>query len=163
MLGIVTNLSHKQRTFLLMYLQHGNATQAAREAGYASPEKQGPRLCKNPKIQEVIADYFREQEMAAVEVVARLSAQARAGYAAYLQNDGSVDLAGMIADGLGHLVKGTKETQWGLQVEFYDAQSALVHVGRYHGLFKDRQEHLFPDGQPITVIEVVKPDDDDAV
>jgi hypothetical protein len=123
---------------VLEYLRHGNARKAAESQGYAHPDKAGPRLSKNPKIVAAIEDHFRTQEMTAFEVVARLSDQARAMYALYFQPDGSVDLEGMIADGKAHLIKKIYYSNGSRVVEFYDAQSALVHVGRYHGLFTDR-------------------------
>ena len=37
-------LTPKRRAFVLAYVRTGNATEAAREAGYAHPHSQGPRL-----------------------------------------------------------------------------------------------------------------------
>lgn len=71
------------------------------------------------------------------EVLLRLAEQARAEYSAYLQIDGTVDLARLLQDGKGHLIKGIKETAHGRTIEFYDGQAALVHLGKHHGLFKD--------------------------
>lgn len=133
--GVVSSLSAMQRTFLVEYLLTGNATRAAEAAGYTHPDKQGPRLRHNDKIQAAIDEYFHRQEMSAGEVIARLSQQAKAEYADYINADGSVDLARLKNDGLMHLVRGTKPTQYGLVVEFYDAHTALVDVARYHGLF----------------------------
>jgi len=80
--------------------------------------------------------------MGADEVLTRLAQQARAEYADYLRPDGTVDLARMLADGKGHLIKGTKwDNRSGkLTVEFYDAQAALVHLGKHLGIFKESQE-----------------------
>lgn len=146
----ITNLTVMQRQFLVHYLLHGNATQAAEAAGYAHPGKQGSRLRRSRRITAAINEYFRAQELGAAEMVARLSQQARAGYADYLEPDGSVDLAGLLAAGLGHLVKGVRETKYGRQIEFYDAQTALVQIGRYHGLFTDRVDHT-SDGEPLRI------------
>jgi hypothetical protein len=76
--------------------------------------------------------------MSADEVLDRLSQQGRAEYSAYFDEDGAVDLKALLAAGKGHLVKGTKPTKYGLEVEFYDAQTALVQLGRKHGLFQDK-------------------------
>ena len=69
---------------------------------------------------------------------------ARAGvlelYAPYIDTTPFVDLDAMRRDGMMHLVKGIKNTKDGLQVEFYDAQSALVHIGKNHALFTDKTE-----------------------
>jgi len=79
--------------------------------------------------------------MGADEVLVRLAQQARAEYADYLRPDGTVDLEQMLADGKGHLIKGTKwDNRSGkLTVEFYDAQAALVHIGKHLGIFKEMQ------------------------
>ena len=143
-----------QRTFVLDYLRHGNATKAAKAAGYAHPGKAGAKLRSNRKIQDAIRDYFREQEMTAIEVVARLSQQARAEYAPYLRADGTVDLQQMIEDGKAHLIKRYGYSTTGnLTVEFYDAQTALIQVGRYHKIFTDGIEHH--GAVPIQYIESV--------
>lgn len=61
-------------------------------------------------------------------------------YAPYILNGGYVDLAALEREGKMHLVKGIKNTKDGLVVEFYDAQAALVHIGKYHALFTEKQE-----------------------
>ncbi len=136
----VSTLSPKERLFLINYLAGESQTSAARIAGYANPDKQGSRLANTPKMKAAIDEVLTAQEMPKRKVVARLSQQAEAAYAPYLKSErgrGYSDLDALIADGLGHLIKGFKETQWGQAVEFYDAQTALVHMGRYHGLFTD--------------------------
>lgn len=60
-----------------------------------------------------------------------------------------VDVEGLINDGKSHLIKGVKHTPNGINVEFYDAQSALVHVGRHHKLFTDKSEITGKDGEPL--------------
>jgi len=54
-----------------------------------------------------------------------------------LDSRGSVDLETMKLDGKMHLVKKVKPTKYGLEVEFHDAQTALVNIGRHHKLFTD--------------------------
>ena len=151
--GSVTGLSRMMRVFLIEYLVHGNATKAAETAGYANPSQQGSRLTRNKKILAAIDQYFHAQELTAAQVIARLSEQARAAYSDYLNGDGTVDLAEMKRVEMMHLVKAVRPTAHGLVVEFYDAQTALVHVGRYHGLFTDKVEQLV-DVKPIQFIEV---------
>lgn len=62
-------------------------------------------------------------------------------YAPYIINTAYVDLDAMRRDDMMHLVKGIKHTKEGLQVEFYDAQSALQLIGKHHALFTDRTEN----------------------
>jgi phage terminase small subunit len=47
-------LTPKQRVFVLAYLEDLNATDAARRAGYAHPNKQGPRMLVNVGISNAI-------------------------------------------------------------------------------------------------------------
>lgn len=71
-----------------------------------------------------------------------------------------VDVESMIADDKVHLIKGVKHTPNGINIEFYDAQSALVHVGRHHKLFTDKSEVTGKDGEPlIKGYAIVSPDD----
>ena len=135
-------LTRKQRAWLEEYLRSWNATEAARRAGYATPRQAGAKLVSKAVIQESIQTRLAEMKMSTDEVLTRLAQQARAEYADYLQPDGTVDLALMLADGKGHLVKGTKwDNRSGkLTVEFYDAQAALVHLGKHLGIFKETQE-----------------------
>lgn len=74
-------------------------------------------------------------------------------YAPYIYSGGYVDLAALERDNKMHLVKGIKNTKDGLQVEFYDAQAALVHIGKYHALFTEKQETTLQgkDGNAIQV------------
>lgn len=154
-LNVVSGLSVMERRFTIRYLVHGNRTQAADEAGYAYPDKQGSRLAKRPKIKAAIEEYFYQEEMSSKEVIARLSEQAKGEYAAFIrtaQGNAYVDVEAMLAAGKGHLIKEIKTTQYGQTVVFHDAQSALVHVGRYHGLFKDRMEHEGKVDVPFTAV-----------
>jgi len=73
------------------------------------------------------------------QVIDRLDSQARAEYAEYIDDDGEVDLAAMRAAGKMHLVKGIKYDRKGrTMVEFYDAQQALVHMGKHYKLFTEQ-------------------------
>lgn len=159
---VVSGLSAQQRRFLVRYLLHSNATRAAEEAGYAHPNKQGPRLLKNAKIRAAIDEYFHAQEMSAQEVVARLSNQARGSLGDFIrfpENEHGEDIWGLDpyldlrkaqrANKLDLIKKfkqkrttridkdGVETQDEYTEVELYDAQSALVQVGRYHRLFTD--------------------------
>lgn len=134
-------LSDKQQVFVEAYLSTWNATEAARRAEYAKPGQQGHRLLKNVEIAEEIQNRIADKAMTADEVLVRLAEQARNEHGKYITATGIVNLPQLIADGKGHLIKGIKETQYGKNIEFYDAQAALVHLGKHHGLFKDSVEH----------------------
>ena len=131
-------LSSKQQVWLEAYLETWNATEAARRAGYAQPRVSGAENLAKPDIAEEIKTRIAEKAMGADEALVRLAEQARAEYSAYILENGSVDLAGMKADGKMHLIKGIKPTKFGREVIFHDAQTALVHIGRHHKLFVDK-------------------------
>jgi hypothetical protein len=79
-----------------------------------------------------------EMVMSADETLVRLSEQSKSSYSDYLLPNGTVDLVSLIADGKAHLIKSFKHTKEGLNVEFYDAQSALKTVAKHHGLLDDQ-------------------------
>jgi len=140
----VARLTNKQRIFVEEYLRCWNATEAAKRAGYSprTAYRTGADNIKKPQIEAEIKARIAEKAMSADEVLLRLGEQARAEYAAYLHENGTVDLARMLRDGKGHLVKGTKWDRRGnLIVEFHDTQAALVQVGRHLKLFTDSIEH----------------------
>jgi phage terminase small subunit len=134
-------LNDKQQAFVEAYLATWNASEAARQADYAKPGQQGHRLLKNVEIEAEIKQRIAEKAMTADEVLVRLAEQARNEHGAYISTSGAIDLRRLIADGKGHLIKGIKRTQFGDNIEFYDAQAALVHIGKHHGLFTDKVEH----------------------
>jgi phage terminase small subunit len=135
-------LNNKQRVFVEEYLKCWNATEAARRAEYAHPNKQGPKLLVNLGISEAIEARIAELKMSADEVLLRLTEQARGEYGQYIGKNGQVDLSKLIEDGKSHLIKNVKRDRHGhLVVEFYDAQSALVHLGKAHALFTDNVDH----------------------
>jgi len=51
-----------------------------------------------------------------------------------------VDIAAMERDGKKHLIKSIKPTQYGMAIEFHDAQAAKLQIGKYHKLFTDQSE-----------------------
>lgn len=147
-------LSLKQKLFIDEYLRDGNATRAAERAGYQGDANvlavTGSRLLRNAKVDEAIQSRLKENAMGPNEVLHRLAEQARAAYTAYFMPNGTVDLGRLIADGKAHLIKGIKETAHGQQIEFYDAQTALVHIGKHHKLFTDQVEQS---GEVIVRVE----------
>ena len=127
----------KERVWIAEYLKCFNATKAAEVAGYKWPNKTGPAL--KQKNAELIEATLKARAMTPEIVVDRLSSHALAEYAEYINDDGEVDLAAMRAAGKMHLVKGIKYDRQGrTMVEFYDAQSALVHIGKHHKLFTEQ-------------------------
>jgi phage terminase small subunit len=144
-------LSDKRKLFIAEYLKDLNATRAAERAGYTYPNKQGPYLVNLGVIRREIDRQLRAKVMTPDEVLERLSSQAKAEYSIYIEENGTVDLEQMLADGKGHLIKGTKWDRDGhLVVEFYDGQKALSLMAKYQGLLSDTAVNLNVDMNSLT-------------
>lgn len=133
--GIVSTLSPMERVFLINHLAGESQVNAARVAGYKWPDKQGSRIANTPKMRAAIDEVLTRQEMGKLELIAQLSEQARNVQADYIMPDGTVDLPRLIADGKRRLIKGTKHTRYGVEVEFMPAFESQVKMAQYHGLF----------------------------
>ena len=149
-------MTGKQQKFIEFYLGESNCNgvDAARRAGYAGGYAvlgvTAHDNLKNPKIAAEIKRKLEERAMSAEQVLSRLAEQAQGigEYVRYHKNqlgkfEAYVDLDKLIADGKGHLVKCIKrDAKTGDDViEFYDAQTALLNLGRYHKLFVDKTEN----------------------
>jgi len=138
----VGKLSNKQRVFVEEYLACWNASEAARKAGY-SPRTAcfiGSENLKKPYIQERIQQRIAEKAMTADEVLLRLAEHGRGDIGEMMTDDGALDLVTAKASGKTRLIKAVTESDKGLRIEMYDAQAALVQLGRAHGLFTDKLE-----------------------
>ena len=162
-------ISNKQRVFIEEYLQCWNATEAARRAEYAHPNKQGPRLLVNIGIQEEIQKRIDEKAMSADEVLLRLGDMGRGDIGDFMDIESmsfSLALEKAKEQGKTHLIKKVKqrttitqkkdgdeeENHW-IELELHDSQAALVHLGKHHKLFTDKVEHSGT-VEHIEVIEV---------
>jgi phage terminase small subunit len=152
-------LNYKERLFVSYFLgeSNGNATDAARRAGYVHPNKIGPRLAVKVGIRAAIEARLAGPALTADEVLARLSDQAAADVGDFLtfsrpEGRGKGDKAAPVRvrldldkarrNGKLPLVKKLKRGKYGLEIELYDAQAALVQLGKYHGLFRDDRADL---------------------
>lgn len=152
-------LSDKQQVFVIEYLKDFNAAAAARRAGYsaATARQQGQRMLTNVDIEAAIQAAIDVRAMPSSEVLQRLAQQARGEQSKFFKvhrNQPYVDFDALIEAGLGHLIKKVKPTEHGVEVEFYDAQAALVHLGKHHKLFTDKVEHSGAGGGPIQTEDV---------
>jgi phage terminase small subunit len=148
-------LTDRQQAFVSEYMQCWNASEAARRAGYAerSARTLAHDLMKKPEIQEAIRQRVADVAMSGDEALVRLAEQARASYAAYLTAEGTVNLAQMLADGKGHLIKGIRPTRHGLEVQFHDAQTALVTIARAQGVLGPKGTADDPLEHRVTVFD----------
>jgi len=139
-------LTNKQQAFIEHYLQCWNATEAARQAGYRGNDNTlasvGSENLRKPNIRRHIQDRLNAAAMTADEVLARLSEQARSDISEYINDFGYLDFDRLKADGKAHLIKKYDITNVGgklkIKFEVYDAQAALVHLGKAHALFTDK-------------------------
>ncbi len=168
-------LTGKQELFVRHYLVSLNATDAARKAGYQGTSETlavtGHETLRNPKVARRIKVALDERSMPPEEVLMRLTQQARGDHGNFWQFDHSgrrisLDLEALLEAGFGHLIKEYEVHELTGEItklKFYDAQAALVHVGKYHKMFTDKTELSSPDGsmtppQSFTFVPYVKPD-----
>lgn len=138
-------LSNKQQAFVAAYLRHWNATQAAIEAGYSekTASQIGYQLLQKTSVHEAVQARLSELAMGADEALVRLSGQARLDISPYLVigSEGfEVDVAELIAAGLGRYIKGVEPTKFGTKVVFHDSFAALQIIARRHGLYQEAGE-----------------------
>ncbi len=141
-------LSAQQEAFITEYVQCWNATKAAIAAGYSerSARQQGSRLLANADISSHIRARIEENAMKADEVLARLAEHARGDVADLVDpSTMTLDWKAAKAKGATRLIKKIKQTVLTgaddrqteiFEFELYDAQAALVHLGKQLGLFK---------------------------
>lgn len=133
----------KQLLFVSYYLgdAKGNATEAARLAGYRSPEIQGRQVLSKTIVRARIDARLAEVALSANEVLARLSEIAAGSLEEFLEIDAqgryTLSLAKAKRRGKLHLLKKLKPTEYGLSVEIHDPLAALDKLARYHGLLSD--------------------------
>lgn len=145
------SLNPRQQRFVVEYTACWNATEAARRAGYAHPNKQGPALLVNLGIQTAIKARLAQLAMPADEVLIRLGQHARGSMGDFIRLDekGAPDGFNLGPDAPQHLIKKVSITDRGITFELYDAQAALALLARHHGLLVDRSEVSGPAGGPI--------------
>lgn len=156
------NVRHQQ--FVNEYLKTWNATTAYLRsypnASYETAGRNGHVLLKNTEISEAIQQRITENAMSADEVLARLGDHARGSMGDFVRvtdNKPVFDFQSASDNGRLHLVKRLKTktktyvqsgdeddessvNEVDVEFELYDAQAALVHLGRHHKLFTDRTE-----------------------
>ena len=150
-------LTARRQVFVDEYLKCWNASEAARVAGYAAPGAEGHRLLKIAEVSEEIQRRVSERAMSADEVLVRLAEQARGSMSDFVSFVPGIklpflDLARAHEAGKFGLVKKLKYGKDGeVEFELYDAQAALVQLGKVHKLFTDKQDVTI-DGEALRVV-----------
>ena len=147
---MAARLTLLQSRFIDCYLANGgNGTRAAREAGYKGDDNvlavTAYDNLRNPKIMTELNNRMKASAMSSEEVLFRLSQQAQID---------ARDLIGLSPDQLKNhpmaaQIKEFEHTvdrigdimiQEKIKIKVYDKQAALVHLGKHHGLFRERIE-----------------------
>jgi phage terminase small subunit len=171
-------LDPQYQLFIEKYFELGfNQTKAAIAAGYSkkSARNQAYRLMKNDDIRKAIELRFSELVISKNEVLVRLVAHASGDMGDFANVKSARTLANHPNSNLIKKFKRTitttttgkdaaKETttEERIELELYDAQGALVQLGRYHSLFTDKTD-LTSGGDkltaPIVFLPAVEPDE----
>lgn len=154
-------LTPKHQVFVDEYIRTWNATDAYC-AAYPKSSREaarthGARLVANGNIAEEIATRIAERAMGSAEVLDRLGQMARGDMSDFWEipehGQPFLNLTSQRAKDKLHLIRKLKvktTTRMVGEIEVvttetdfepYDAQSALVHIGKHHKLFTDKVEH----------------------
>jgi len=146
----MAELTDKQAAFIDHYIVCLNATEAAARAGYQGSRESlsviGSNNLGKIKIRQEIDRRLQARTMKADEVLYRLGQQAEGlppevfetAYAGLM-----VDFDKVKALGLTHLIKKiTYNAKGYAQVELYDAQTALIQLGKHYALFTDTVKNV---------------------
>lgn len=145
-------LTHKQRLFVAFYLgeSKGNATDAARRAGYTWPDKQGLQQLAKTRVRAAVGAAVASAALSANQILALMSDQATASLGDFLdvdENGYRVNLHKGKRRARLHTLKKVKvkttrtiirdvETETvETEIEAKDSFQALVRLGEYHGLW----------------------------
>jgi phage terminase small subunit len=161
MLESMAELTDRRKAFIEHYLTCWNRTEAARLAGYAQPAMEGSRLMKNDEISRAIKNRLEELKVSADEVITRLSDHARSSMADYVDptelppvlkkaaESGKLSVVKKIVTTKRYFKGEVIEEK--TEFELYDAQAALVHLGKHHKLFTEKMEHTGEEGGPVKI------------
>lgn len=156
-------LTKKQRIFVEEYIRCWNGAASARAAGYSAKtaREMAYDLLTIPHIKDAIETRLAEIRMSTNEFYARLSEQARANIAEFIElytvpildKDGdhigdrqAVRIKDEALQRYGHLIKSITPTSNGdIKIELHDAQRALELTGKTYSLFVDKDDK----GNPI--------------
>ena len=128
-----------------------NQTKAAIAAGYSkkSAYNQAYRLMKNDEIRKAIDEQLAHLAMSKHEVLTRLTDQARGDMGDFANVHSARTLANHPNSRLikkfkrtitTSIVNEVTVTEEKIELELYDAQDAMVQLGRYHSLFTDKTD-----------------------
>ena len=131
----------KQEAFIAWYCKLLNATRAAQRAGYGDDDTThetygsiGSNLLQNVRVRAEIDKRLRDNLPSPGELLSRIGEQATVDLAPYIRADGTVDVDALNADGLGHVIDGSKPGRNGPELSFTSPQAAQKMLATYHKL-----------------------------
>lgn len=170
-------LTDQQRTFVTEYLKSGNASEAARQAGFNWPGQKGAKLLKTAKIRAAINAELKPTSITQLHVLAELSQLAMGNWGEILDDQGQPDAKKIRANG--HMVKKFKATVirtqstdqvtvTNVQIELHDRYKALVTLCRMYGMFSEtaRTRHFMEKFYQVlgeAVVRFVPPENRQAI
>jgi hypothetical protein len=147
------SLTLKQERWINAYLETGNATEAARIAGYRGSDETlrqvGSQNITKYHIKKRIEQRLSEEKVTAAEVVGTLASHLRADVTDLFDDTGVLDLQTIRERGLGHLIKKIKRTRRyegrgeerepvdELEIEVNNQQSAANQLCKVLGIEKE--------------------------
>ena len=123
----------RQQAFIDEYLKCWNAAKAAINAGYSEKTAAsiGSQNLRKLNISTEIQRRIKENAMGADEALSRLAEQARGNIDDFITLHSNLpffDLEKARASGKTHLIKKLRVSDKGIEIELYDAQSALTTI-----------------------------------
>lgn len=132
----------KQKAFIDHYIKTLNGLQSAKHAKYKGNDVTLAAVAyenlRKPHIRAEIDRRLKELAITDDEILFRLQKQATADIGDALNDYGGIDLDKLREMGATAVIKKFKVTKQGREIEFYDAQAALVHLAKLRGMLVDR-------------------------
>lgn len=162
------DLTPKQLKFVQHYVDSGNATQSAINAGYATKNAgyTGSQLLKNPKIREAvqkktsdITDRIEQStgvtRESVVEELAKIAFLNPIEMFSWGRSDSGTDFIRLVdfdkvPDEVKRCIKSIRDTKEGVAVTFYDKPRALELLARIFGFITDKHEVTGKNGTPLS-------------
>ncbi len=146
-----SNLTEKQRRFVEAYVgeARGNATEAARLAGYKKPHPQGAENIQKPTVKAGITDRLKIAAAAgdipdATETLRLIGEVARGNIGDFLDVTGRqavINMSKAEEAGKLHLIRDVEFGKGGIKIKLEPRLEALTLLARHHKLLTDKVDY----------------------
>lgn len=142
-------LAPRHAVFAAAYAKHGNATQAACEAGYSqkTAKVQGSRLLTYADVQSEITRLVKgamtKAEATVERIVDEFALMAFSDLADFVEwgpNGVTLKSSAALNEAQRRAIVEVKQGQFGVSIKLASKQAALDSLGKYRGMFIDRHE-----------------------